>query len=98
LTTPPSPGFSLLGKVQGAEGGFGTLDEVFEVVALIQTGKLDRFPIVTMGWQFWERIRTFIRDTLVHEGTIDAADLEIAQPARTPEEAVRLIRAGMGSP
>ena len=76
-------------------GGFGTLDEAFEVVTLIQTGKLERFPIVTMGGEFWDRLREFIRNTLVAESTIDASDLELAQPARTPEEAVRLIRAGM---
>jgi uncharacterized protein (TIGR00730 family) len=78
-------------------GGFGTLDEVFEVATLIQTGKLERFPIVTMGWEFWAHIREFIRQTLVAEGTIDAADLEIAKPAQTPEEAVRMIREGMRS-
>ena len=76
-------------------GGFGTLDEVFEVVTLIQTGKLERFPIVTMGGEFWEHLREFIRRTLVAEATIDASDLDIARPARDPEEAVRLIREGM---
>jgi uncharacterized protein (TIGR00730 family) len=76
-------------------GGFGTLDEIFEVLTLIQTGKLDRFPVVTMGGGFWEHLRDFIFRTLVAESTIDASDLELAKPARTPEEAVRLIRAGM---
>jgi uncharacterized protein (TIGR00730 family) len=78
-------------------GGFGTLDEAFEVITLIQTGKLDRFPIVTMGGEFWEHLRNFIRDTLIAEATIDASDLELARPAQTPEEAVRLVRAGMRS-
>ena len=55
-------------------GGLGTLDEVFEVLTLIQTGKLERFPIVTMGGEFWEHLRDFVRQTLVGEGTIDATD------------------------
>ena len=76
-------------------GGFGTLDEVFEVVTLIQTGKLERFPIVTMGVEFWGHMRDFISRTLLSEGTIDASDLELWSPAQTPEDAVRLIRAGM---
>jgi hypothetical protein len=76
-------------------GGFGTLDEAFEVITLIQTGKLERFPIVTMGGEFWDHLREFIRNTLISEATIDASDLELARPATTPEEAVRLIRAGM---
>jgi uncharacterized protein (TIGR00730 family) len=78
-------------------GGFGTLDEAFEVITLIQTGKLERFPIITMGGEFWEHLRNFIRDTLIAEATIDASDLELARPAQTPEEAVRLVRAGMRS-
>ena len=73
-------------------GGFGTLDEAFEVITLIQTGKLERFPIITMGGDFWERLRSFIGSTLVDQGTIDASDLALAQPARTPEEAVRIVR------
>ena len=48
-----------------------------------------------MGGDFWDHLRDFIRSTLLAESTIDAADLELAQPAKTPEEAVRLIRAGM---
>ena len=76
-------------------GGFGTMDELFEALTLIQTGKLERFPIVTMGGGFWDHLREFIKGTLLAEATIDASDLELAQPARTPEEAVRLIRAGM---
>jgi len=76
-------------------GGFGTLDEIFEVLTLIQTRKLERFPIVTMGGEYWSHLREFIRGTLVGEGTIDASDLELARAAMTPEEAVRLIREGM---
>jgi uncharacterized protein (TIGR00730 family) len=73
-------------------GGFGTLDEAFEVITLIQTKKLDRFPIIIMGGDFWEHMRDFIRRTMIDQGTIDASDLALAQPARTVEEALRLVR------
>jgi len=75
-------------------GGFGTLNEVFEVITLIQTGKLERFPIVTMGGDCWEELRSFIRRTLIGQGTIDESDLALARPAKTPEEAVRIVREG----
>jgi uncharacterized protein (TIGR00730 family) len=73
-------------------GGFGTLDEAFEVLTLIQTGKLERFPIIIMGGHFWEHMREFIRKTLVAEGAIAESELTLGQPATTPEEAIRLIR------
>jgi uncharacterized protein (TIGR00730 family) len=75
-------------------GGFGTLDEAFEVITLIQTNKLDRFPIVVMGGDFWENLRDFIRRTMLDAGTIDVSDLALTRPAETPAEAVRLIREG----
>jgi uncharacterized protein (TIGR00730 family) len=75
-------------------GGFGTLDEAFEVITLIQTGKLDRFPIIIMGGDFWEQMRGFVRRTMIDQGTIDASDLDLAQPAGTPEEALRLVERG----
>jgi uncharacterized protein (TIGR00730 family) len=77
-------------------GGFGTLDEAFEVITLIQTGKLDRFPIIIMGGDFWEQMRGFVRRTMIDQGTIDASDLDLAQPAGTPEEALRLVEQGAG--
>ena len=75
-------------------GGFGTLGEAFEVITLIQTKKLDRFPIVIMGGGFWEHMRDFVRRTMVDEGTIDESELMLAQPAHTAEEALRLIQQG----
>jgi uncharacterized protein (TIGR00730 family) len=75
-------------------GGFGTLDEAFEVITLIQTDKLDRFPIIIMGGDFWEQMRAFVRRTMIDQGTIDASDLDLAQPAETPEEALRLVERG----
>jgi uncharacterized protein (TIGR00730 family) len=72
-------------------GGFGTLDETFEVATLVQTGKLERFPIVAMGGDFWDRFKRFSREAMLAEGTISPGDMELIQPARTVEEAVRII-------
>ncbi len=72
-------------------GGFGTLDEVFEVMTLMQTGKLERFPIVSMGGDFWDSLRKFARETMFETGTIDAGDFELVQQAASAAEAVALI-------
>jgi len=75
-------------------GGFGTLDEAFEVVTLIQTGKLEHFPIIGMGGEFWRGLRDFTRTTLLSAGTVDPQDLELIQRANDVEEAIALIHAG----
>ncbi len=76
-------------------GGFGTLDEVFEVVTLIQTGKLERFPIVAMGGDFWDHMRRFGQDSMLNAGTISVEDLDLIRPADTVEDALRLIAEGI---
>ena len=73
-------------------GGFGTLDEAFEVMTLIQTEKLDRFPMVAMGGEFWKALGMFINDTLLAEGTISPSDIDLMHLADSPEDAIRLIR------
>ncbi len=72
-------------------GGFGTLDEAFEVITLIQTGKLDSFPVVSLGSEYWSELRDFATRSLLGEGTIDPADLELIRPADTPVEAIDII-------
>jgi uncharacterized protein (TIGR00730 family) len=72
-------------------GGFGTLDEAFEVVTLIQTRKLDSFPVVALGGAYWEQLTEFLTNTLVSEGTISSADLELIRLASNPAEAVEYI-------
>lgn len=59
-------------------GGFGTMDEIFEVLTLIQTGKLPPRPIVCMGIDYWKHLGTFLRETMLNAGTISAADIELA--------------------
>jgi uncharacterized protein (TIGR00730 family) len=78
-------------------GGFGTLDEAFEVATLIQTGKLEHFPIIGLGWDFWSGLRDFARATLVGAGTVDVADLELIRRAADVEEAVALIGEGINN-
>ena len=73
-------------------GGFGTLDEAFEVMTLVQTGKLDRFPIVGMGGDFWQHLGNFARETMLDEGVISPEDLDLIHNAATPEEAVQVIQ------
>jgi hypothetical protein len=73
-------------------GGFGTLDEAFEVMTLVQTGKLDRFPVVGMGGDFWQHLRNFARETMLNEGVISLEDLDFIHNAATPDEALQIIQ------
>ena len=72
-------------------GGFGTMDEVFEVAMLIQTGKLKHFPVVLVGSEFWGPIMSVLRDRFVAEGTVSSRDLEYAVVTDSPERAVKCI-------
>ncbi|MCA9033288.1 MAG: TIGR00730 family Rossman fold protein, partial [Planctomycetaceae bacterium] len=73
-------------------GGLGTLDEVFEAATLMQTKKIESFPIIAMGSEFWEPLRDFIRDRLIAEGTIGSGDLDLVHVTDSPEEAVEIIQ------
>jgi uncharacterized protein (TIGR00730 family) len=72
-------------------GGYGTLDEVFETATLVQTEKIERFPVIVMGVDYWKPIREFIRGTLLVEGAISSEDAA-GHWTDSPEEAVRVIR------
>ena len=73
-------------------GGFGTLDEAFEVITLIQTGKLERFPIIAMGGNFWSQLYGFARETMLKEGVISMDEVQFIHDASTVEEALHIIR------
>lgn len=72
-------------------GGFGTMDEVFETLVLIQTKKIERFPIIIMGKEFWDHMQIFIDNALIANQTIDAIDTDLLQYTDDPNEAVDLI-------
>ena len=72
-------------------GGFGTLDELFEILTLAQTRKLDRrIPVILFGRSFWEEVLDF--EALVRHGTVSPEDLALFQYAEEPAEALRLIQ------
>ncbi len=73
-------------------GGFGTLDELFEAVTLVQTGKITRFPIVLVGSEYWKGLNSWITDTMLPTGKISAADPDLINVADDPAEVVRIIR------
>jgi len=75
-------------------GGFGTLDEVFETVTLMQTKTIDYFPIVAMGGNFWKSLGKFIQETMISEKTIGPSDLDLIQLADSIDEAIEIIRNG----
>ena len=73
-------------------GGFGTLDELFELVTLIQTAKLKNFPLVLMPTAFWTPLIDFLRETMVAQGTIAEKDLELLRVMDSPEEAAKYMQ------
>ena len=72
-------------------GGFGTLDEFFEALTLIQTGKVSQFPIVLMGTDYWEGLVDWIKKTMVENRTISPEDVNLFHLSDDPEEAVKII-------
>lgn len=75
----------------GMPGGFGTLDEIFEVATLIQTQKLQDFPLVLMGTDYWKPLVEFMQNNMLQEGTIDPFDINRILVTDSPEEAVEFI-------
>ena len=74
-------------------GGFGTLDELFEALTLIQTGKVRHFPVVLVGRAYWAGLLDWIHDTLLGHGTVAESDLALFHVTDDPGEVVELIRA-----
>jgi hypothetical protein len=71
-------------------GGLGTLDEAFETATLIQTGKIERFPVVAMGRAFWDRALDELRDTMLDEGTVSTGEIDTFR-TDSPDEAIAHI-------
>lgn len=72
-------------------GGFGTLDEFFEALTLVQTEKLANFPIVLVGKSYWQGMMDWIKTTMVEEGNINADELQLFKVVDTVEAAVNII-------
>jgi uncharacterized protein (TIGR00730 family) len=75
-------------------GGFGTLDELFEALVLIQTQKITNFPVVLVGTDHWSPMLDWLRDRLVADGYIDAKDMDLMAVTDDPDEVVRLASRG----
>lgn len=72
-------------------GGYGTLDELFEAVTLVQTEKVTGFPIVLVGIDYWSPLLQWLRNTVADEGAISVSDLDLIQLTDDVEEAVRIV-------
>jgi hypothetical protein len=73
-------------------GGFGTMDELFEALTLVQTGKITKFPIVLVGSSYWSGLLSWLKTTMLAAGNISAADLELLHVADDAGEVVRIIK------
>ena len=74
-------------------GGFGTLDELFEAITLIQTNKIGTFPIVLVGTDFWGGLIDWIKDTMLEAGNISPNDLDLIKLVDSADEVVEIIDA-----
>jgi uncharacterized protein (TIGR00730 family) len=81
----PAEGFVIL------PGGFGTLDELYEALTLIQTGKVLHFPVVLFGSDHWSEMLDWVRDELLDEHLISPADVELLSVTDDVDEAVELV-------
>jgi len=73
-------------------GGYGTLDEFFEAINLIQTLRIRKFPVVILGSDYWKGMVEWLRATVLRDGCISKEDLNIFTVVDTPKEVVKVIR------
>ena len=73
-------------------GGFGTLDELFEALTLIQTKRIRYFPVILLDSKYWEGLLKWIKETLIKQNTVSESDFDIFNVVDTPEEAVAIIK------
>jgi uncharacterized protein (TIGR00730 family) len=83
----PSEGFVIF------PGGFGTLDELYESLTLIQTGKILHFPVVLFGSDYWSEMLEWLKGEALADGMISAADFELLHVTDDPDDAVRVVLA-----
>ena len=73
-------------------GGFGTLDELFEAVTLVQTKKIEKFPLILVGTEYWRPLLDFVQGTLVRAGTIAPEDIHLLTPTDSAEVVEGIVR------
>jgi hypothetical protein len=73
-------------------GGFGTMDELFEALTLIQTKRIKGFPVILMGSEYWQGLIDWIRNTMIGNDKIEPCDLEIIHIIDDPDEVVKYIK------
>lgn len=73
-------------------GGFGTMDELFEAITLIQTQRIRRFPVILIGSEFWGGLIEWMKKIMVQKKTISSSDLELLTVVDTAEEAIEIIK------
>ena len=73
-------------------GGFGTLDEMFESLTLIQTMRMKKFPVILYGSDFWKGLACWLKDTMLKDGYISPKDLDIYTIVDKPEDVIKAIK------
>ena len=76
----------------GMPGGFGTLDEIFEAITLIQTKRIKPFPVILVGTDYWSGLLDWIKDTLLKGKLISADDIDLVRITDDPDEVVKIIK------
>ena len=73
-------------------GGFGTLDELFESLTLVQTGRMPKVPVILFGSYYWKGLEVWIKDKLLAEHCIDDSDLYLYHMVDDPEDVLKVIK------
>jgi len=73
-------------------GGFGTMDELFEILTLIQTNKVEKVPVILLGTKFWNKLDAFVKDTLLENGKISPEDIDLYHITDDEEEIIEIIK------
>ena len=76
----------------GMPGGFGTLDEIFEAITLIQTKRIKPFPVILVGTEYWSGLLDWIKDTLLKKNLISPDDIDLVRLTDDPDEVVKIIK------
>jgi len=73
-------------------GGFGTMDEFFESITLIQTSRIEKFPVILMGSEYWKGLIDWMKQDMLREDRVEKNDLDLFSVVDKPEEALKIIK------